>query len=144
MIYRKAAPNPPRLLLRIVASAGAGALLGVAACGPSDAPGSIVSVPHASDAATDAEVDGDQFAAGFCCGSVVGAPPGISPDGGILSYPADGGILSYPADAGDAGDSSDAPGDAESLGDTGAGSSDATDDVTHCGGFCGVVVHPDE
>jgi hypothetical protein len=135
MLYRKAAPNPPRMLLRIVASTGA--LLCVTACESQQISGLSV-LP--SDAATDAEVDGDQF----CCGSTIGVPPG--PDAGILSFPPgpDAGILSFPPDAGDAGDSSDVPGDAESLGDTGAGSSDATDDVTHCGGFCGVVVHPDE
>lgn len=107
------------------------------------ASGSIVGVPLPSDAATDAEVEPDQLGAGFCCGLIVGAPMG-SPDAGILSYPAGDAEAGDAGDSGDVGDSGDAAGDAESAGDTGAGSSDATDDVTHCGGFCGVVVHPDE
>jgi|HubBroStandDraft_1064217.scaffolds.fasta_scaffold484023_2 hypothetical protein len=36
MIYRKTPLQPPRLLLRIVAGAGAGVLLGTAACGSND------------------------------------------------------------------------------------------------------------
>jgi len=38
MLYRKSSPNPPRLLLRIVATAGAGALLGSTACSSSAGP----------------------------------------------------------------------------------------------------------
>jgi hypothetical protein len=59
MIYRKEAPQPTKLLLRIVASAGAG-LLGVAACGDSTVAPGIVNLwvsmgvqPEPSDAGQD-------------------------------------------------------------------------------------------
>ncbi|HEX8793559.1 MAG TPA: hypothetical protein VF765_21600 [Polyangiaceae bacterium] len=45
MIYRKSSPNPPRMLLRVVAAAGASAVaIGAGACGSSagpEAPGFI-------------------------------------------------------------------------------------------------------
>ena len=46
MLYRKAAPNPPRLLLRIAATAGAGALLGAAACSSVGEPHGLVRMPN--------------------------------------------------------------------------------------------------
>ena len=50
MIYRKSSPNPPTFLLRIVASAGASALLGTAACSGTDpVMGSVASVADSGD-----------------------------------------------------------------------------------------------
>src|ERR1019366_9717200 len=45
MLYRKASPTPPRLLLRIVAGAGAGAMLGAVACSSSSLSG-VTAAPH--------------------------------------------------------------------------------------------------
>ncbi len=53
MIYRKLPPVPPRLLLRVVATAGAGALLGIAACGGTSFMGSIVQPETDRDASED-------------------------------------------------------------------------------------------
>jgi hypothetical protein len=50
MLYRRTPRNPPTLLLRIVASAGAGTLIGMASCGgeTTTANGSIALPPSAS------------------------------------------------------------------------------------------------
>jgi hypothetical protein len=64
MIYRKAPPQPPRFLLKVVA-VGAGALLGVA-CGGTDAMGSVAMPP--SDAGKDGATVGP--CGGGPCGSV--------------------------------------------------------------------------
>jgi hypothetical protein len=53
MIYRKTPPQPGRLLLRIVATTGAGTLLGVAACGSPAESGCIgVCIPVSSGGST--------------------------------------------------------------------------------------------
>jgi hypothetical protein len=122
MLYRKTAPTPPRLLLRIVATVGAGALLGVAACSSSTSSGSVPSAP--TDAADEADfVD----SAGSIANPFLDAtlPCGGGPCGSVAHLP-------------DAGDGGDLPPDAS---DTGV---DAPDDVTHCGGVCGVIVRPDQ
>jgi hypothetical protein len=56
MLYRKAPPQPTRLLLRVVAAAGAGAVLGVMACSSSDSQG-VVPIGGGS-------VDGSAFEGG--------------------------------------------------------------------------------
>jgi hypothetical protein len=69
MLYRKAPPQPPRLLLRVVAVAGSGTLLAAAACTMSTSSGSIgnpynpdsgyedTTVDQAVDQAADQAVD---------------------------------------------------------------------------------------
>jgi hypothetical protein len=54
MIYRKAPLQPPRLLLRIVAGAGAGVLLGTTACGSDTSGGVYGGVVMPGDAGSDA------------------------------------------------------------------------------------------
>jgi hypothetical protein len=53
MLYRKSSPTPPRLLLRIVAAAGAGALVGACSSGSSSEPqtpvGVTINYPEAGD-----------------------------------------------------------------------------------------------
>jgi hypothetical protein len=156
MLYRRTPPNPPRLLLRIVATAGAGALLGVAACSSSSdsaGPPGVAGFPPA-DAADDGESDANQIMTGIvanpdatigCGGSlgVCGSVGYIPQDGGEDANPdatgpcgespcpmIDGGILVMPYDGGE--------------GIVDAAILDATEDVAHCGGFCGVIVHPDQ
>jgi hypothetical protein len=78
MLYRKAAPQPARMLLRIVATASAGALLGVAACGSdSSIPGPDLALnpQHGADATAD---DSDGCLCGY--GSTA-LPPDASNDG---------------------------------------------------------------
>ncbi len=67
MIYRKAPPQPTRLLLRIVA--GAGALMGATACGSGAPLNGIVNLPD--DAGADAETSDARVVTG-----VAPAPPG--------------------------------------------------------------------
>ena len=128
MLYRKSPPTPPRLLLRIVATAGAGALLGVAACSSSHAVGLSDSSP--SDASDiDAAFDHD--------GSTPGLVP--NPDAEVACGPSRlCGVVALPTDAGDGGESADA-------GDAGHGAavSDAADDGTSPCHPCGVIVNPD-
>ncbi|HTB72593.1 MAG TPA: hypothetical protein VK762_05100 [Polyangiaceae bacterium] len=129
MLYRKASPRPPRLLLRIAATAGASALLGVAACSSSSdsvAPSGAVVSPPADDA-------------GDAASNPVTIMTGImaNPDATVACGGGPCGSVVMSQDGGDAGDF--AP-DAEND----AGSMDATDDVTHCGGVCGVIVRPDQ
>ena len=143
MLYRKVPPSPPRLLLRIVATAGTGALLGAAACSSTSsgsiAGGSITNMP--SDDASNAVMG---FGAYPCyedaSACVDAAGPITNPDEG---GPCNGGLcgavgmIMPGGDAGDAGEPAmDASSDGESL--------DATDDGTvHCGGVCGVIIHID-
>ena len=54
MLYRKSPPTPCTLLLRIVHTAGAGALLGATACGSSSALGSAPVPPSSDDSGVDA------------------------------------------------------------------------------------------
>ena len=94
MIYRKQSPTPPRLLLRIVGTAGAGTLLGMAACG-SPSPDLVGSAPAlgtndggtssdgASDSAPDTIFMGSLVTGSVACpadGSEVVGCPGTFPD----------------------------------------------------------------
>ena len=97
MIYRKAPPQPGRLLLRVVAVAGAGAVLGVVACSSSSSSGQPVGgvVPNHQDAGVDSGDSGFMGATdggGFETGGFMGATDGqvsdvltgtvANPDGG--------------------------------------------------------------
>ncbi len=145
MLYRKAAPNPPRLLLRIVATAGAGALLGVAACSSSSANGSSPIVP-AADAADNGDLDANQI--------ITGVLPS-HPDATVLPCGAGGvcGLMVLPHD-GDVGDEA-SPGESDAGAEAGndaaadaeipdSGTHEAPDGgiMLHCPPICGVVVHP--
>ncbi len=141
MLYRKASPTPPRLLLRIVATAGAGALLGMAACSSSSSNGVGPSPP--TDAADEAEFDASS-------GSVTNPPDATLPCGGGPC-----GSVALPPDGGDAGglvpdaDAEASPVDASFDGsdasfDGSDASVDSPDAIAHCGGVCGVIVHVDE
>jgi hypothetical protein len=137
MLYRKAPPTPPRLLLRIVATAGAGALLGMAACASSSSNGVVPSPP--SDAADEAELDATPIVTGL----VANPPDATLPCGGGPC-----GSVAFPADGGDAGGLVPATDAEASPLDASLDGSDANvespDAIAHCGGVCGVIVHVDE
>jgi hypothetical protein len=153
MLYRKSSPNPPTLLLRIVATAGAGALLGAAACGGSTAMGSIA-IPD-SDAGRDAAGPGLPAPCnGGPCGSVV-MPTTDSGEAGFVGF-VGGGVVVNP----DSGSDSQVPcnggpcgvvvmphdaGEAATVGGGIVVSPDAGADARGpCGGgFCGVMIHPE-
>jgi hypothetical protein len=130
MLYRKAAPNPPRLLLRIAATAGAGALLGAAACSSVGEPHGLVPMPNGlvANPPTDAADQGDSTGTPITTGVLPNPNPGPCGGGpcGVMVRP--------PDDAGDVAPDSGAVSDAEI----------APDDVAHCGGVCGVIVHLDQ
>ncbi|HTB73970.1 MAG TPA: hypothetical protein VK762_12035 [Polyangiaceae bacterium] len=138
MLYRKAPPSPPRLLLRIVATAGTSALVGAVACS-STSSGSIAIMP--SDDASDASNAVMGFGAYPCyedasaCGDAAGLITNPD-DGGPCNGGPCGAVIMPGDDAGDAGEPPmDASSDGESL--------DAVDEGTvHCG-VCGVIVHID-
>ena len=145
MHYRRSSPNPPRLLLRIVAAAGAGAVVG--ACSSGSGPGS-----HPLGLADSAPDAGDN-----CCPGAVDTGASDIPDasadtdaelhcgigvcGSIVEPDADG----VPGDGGgnDCGSCFVGGG----LFDTGGsyvpdGGTDA--DAALCGvGVCGIVIEPD-
>jgi hypothetical protein len=120
MRYRKAPITPPRLLLRIVGTAGAGALLGVAACSSSissDSAPITTGIVVTGDAGGDASADAAAFYMGIgvpppCNGcqmttGVVAYTPDASTDGAALPGDASddaifNGIGPYPHDGGDA------------------------------------------
>jgi hypothetical protein len=142
MLYRKSPPTAPRLLLRIVATAGAGALLAMTGCSSSSSEGSATTPP--SDASADDAVT-PVCGSGLVCGSLAAPPPdgGDSEDAGATG-PCGGhvcGTIALPQDAGDL-DAADghAP---VTGGDTGA-PTDASDDATGpCHPVCGIIVAPD-
>jgi hypothetical protein len=142
MIYRKSSPTPPRLLLRIVATAGAGTLLAVAACSSRGAEG------LSPDAPTDAS---DTDGASSFGGSMVNPDAALNcGDEGSACY-GGGGIFIFPPDGGDAGDGDAAmspDADADVLDgspvDAAEASADATSDAAGPCHPCGVVVRPDE
>jgi hypothetical protein len=121
MLYRKAPPAPPRLLLRIVATAGAGALLGFTGCSSSSGSpvdsGSVVGPEAGLMANVPSDASDDS------------APTVNSSSGGIIVMPDDD---ASPADA-EAGLDGSSP-------DAFDGSGDATGPCHPCG----VVVRPDE
>jgi hypothetical protein len=88
MIYRRTPQSPTKMLLRVVAGAGAGALVSVvAACGSTHANGLL---PLDEDAAADDAAGGDQ----------------LGDDGGLIINPPDAGEDAHvDADTGDSGDS---------------------------------------
>jgi len=135
MLYRKSPPKPPRLLLRIVSAASAGALVG--ACGGSSGGGSQDHTIFAGSLPGVPQDAGDEEAVSVgggsrctdCMPSDAGPSDAELMDGGFLVAPDSGfhGTMAFPGDGGDAGNDADA-GDA----------------ALHCGngGFCGVVVMP--
>jgi hypothetical protein len=135
MLYRKAAPNPPRLLLRIAATAGAGALLGAVACS-STSSGSVAAPPTDSGDQGDVDMSGSSSSGGSGSMPIVtGVLPSPHPDAAGCGGGPCGVMVRPPDDAGDASDlAPDAVSDAEI----------APDDVAHCGGVCGVIVHLDQ
>jgi len=131
MLYRKSAPTPPRLLLRIAATAGASALLGAVACSSSSS-GSVPAAPTDAGDQGDVDMNGSSSSGGSGSPIVTGVLPSPHPD---ASGPCGGhpcGSMIMPAD--DAGDEGNVVSDAEI----------APDDVAHCGGVCGVIVHLDQ
>jgi hypothetical protein len=110
-IYRKAPPQPPRLLLRIVATAGAGALLSTAACSDSGSnhpfnglvgmPSSGASSGSATSGSSSGSTSGDS---GASSGGPVGVTTGFY--GSVTMPPDDAGhppgvvVMPPPEDAG--------------------------------------------
>jgi hypothetical protein len=140
MLYRKLPTSPPRLLLRIVVTAGTGALLGVAACGSDSSVGTTVSPgPDATDAPSTGD-DGSTL-----MGVMVGMPTGVLPDfpdaGGDAEDAAVGmpmGVILGLVPRGDAGgDAATSPGNDAGAPD--GAINDAADEEGFC---CGVVVRP--
>jgi hypothetical protein len=144
MIYRKQSPTPPRLLLRIVGTAGAGTLLSVAACGSNPPPDVFMgSVPN-GDTSNDGGVDSASF---------IGEGSVANPPGSVACPPDGSDVVGCPGTFPDASD------DATDHGITGSvacppdasgiqgcpvvaglvvSPSDASDDVM----FNGLVAHP--
>jgi hypothetical protein len=114
MIYRKAPPTPTRLLLRVVAAAGAGALAATLGCGGSTS----VAAVGAPDDASDRDVGP------ILTGSIANADASLPCGTGFC------GSVGHLPDAGDA----EAPTDASSDAHDGAGG--------FCCGS--VVIRPDE
>jgi hypothetical protein len=140
MLYRKLPTSPPRLLLRIVVTAGTGALLGIAACGSDSSVGTVVSL---GPDATDTPPTGDDGSA--VTGIVVGMPTGLLPNVPDAGDAADAtlgmpmGLIVGLVPRGDAG------GDAARSQDYDAGTSDgasrdaADEEGLHCPPICGLV-----
>jgi hypothetical protein len=95
-IYRKAPLQPPRLLLRIVVTAGAGALLGTADCGGRD---SVVtthgSLAMPSSGASSGSVSSGSSAGQAHVGMMSGASSGIQVTGSVR-LPDDAGYQAFP------------------------------------------------
>jgi hypothetical protein len=136
LIYRRTPPNPTKLLLRIVAGAGTGALVGMAACGSSEIMGSAVGSLHDDAGADDGAVpqclglcgSGTEPDAGDS-GSTVDADEGGNPCANHVC-----GTIPAPEDAG---------GDATPS-DSGSGDAQQDDGGPCHGGVCGVIVHLEE
>lgn len=143
MLYRKASPTPPRLLLRIVAGAGAGAMLGAVACSSSSLSG-VTAAPHdggdTSLDGTDGTDADDTSCHGFCVGvGSVAVPPGedasdqdvFRPMGsyGQLPDASDAGYVPLGSDAGYV-----APDDA----------AQDLDAAGPCHPVCGLIIRPDQ
>jgi hypothetical protein len=137
MLYRKAPPTPPRLLLRIIATAGVGALVGTAGCSSAAANGTTTLPP--SDASDDAPMmevhgivtnpDASDPCNGFPCGGFV-----VDPDASLACGDSRlCGAVILREDAGDAMAPEDAAEDAAPL-----------EDASGPCHPCGVVVRPDE
>jgi hypothetical protein len=173
VLYRRSPPNPPRLLLRIVATAGTSALLGAAGCG-GEVAGSAGN--FGSDAKAETQracggglCDGPGFTydaeshlqcGGGPCGSVTTPPASTWLGGGVMASP-DAGMMASPRGGGfvDSGWNGRGPCDGRPCpklmpSDAGEGgpidsgavvSADAGSDVVlPCnGGPCGVILHPE-
>jgi hypothetical protein len=151
MLYRNQPPRPPRLLLRIVATAGTGALLGVAACG-TDSPAFSGTLASPGPDAAEAPSTDDDASAGL--GGFLGMATGVADASVLDDADGDAADRARPdGDAADAGEGSDAAEDAgndaakdaSEEGDVPDGAiKDAADegDVLHCPPVCGIVVHP--
>ena len=143
MLYRRAPRNPPTLLLRIVAAAGAGTVLGMAACGgETGAPGLLPVGSAPLTATSDAQADDGSAPLGAIdMPEDAGTQPFMgfvyNPDAAVLH-----GLVHHPEDAG----SEDAGTDAQPMGViTGVvvNPHDAGHDSgsTHtCPPLCGVVI----
>jgi hypothetical protein len=120
MLYRKSSPNPPTLLLRIVTSAGASAILGTAACSGTDpVMGSVASIPDSGEP----QQSVGQAPPTSSDGSANSGTPGpVDPPGAVT------GIVVMPP-AGDAGEQGG-----------GGGTDDAAQPDGH--GFFGSVINP--
>jgi hypothetical protein len=149
MMYRKAPPQPPKLLLRIVSAAGAGVLVGAAACGgvaDSQIYGSVVQTPDDSghgvgssgssgDAGGDESYHGELGSSGAPgCDGFCGVSPAPDDASEMDVVGIDAGILISP-DGGDAG-VSDAT-------DKDAPIADADVDVTNGCHVLGICIRPD-
>jgi hypothetical protein len=122
MLYRKSSPYPPRLLLRIVAAAGTGALVGACSSSSGGEPqvyGSVIN-PY-NEAGDEMPVGGGSVSHGL-----VGMPPDASND-----HDADAAL---PCGIGVCGSI------AQPAADAGDGSSDAEAAEV---GFPGLVIHPE-
>jgi hypothetical protein len=151
MLYRRSSPTPPRLLLRIVATAGTGTLFAVAACSSSGAEGLGPGTP--SDASDTSDIDGSFGCGNNPCGSSKlpddASDTDASPDATMLAC--GGGVCGTVAlpDAGDGGDAAASEPDAGIADGSRADAyaDDATVDAAEDAGLChpcGVVVHLDE
>jgi hypothetical protein len=140
MLYRRSPLRPPKLLLRAVATAGVGTLVGVAACSSSTSNGSVANAP--SDTSDASDQDAPFLGCEGVCGFVLdrdactvengcetlGVSPAIPRDAG---EPHDAGPLAD-ADAGPTTDATDGSG------------GDGSTEAGPCNPVCGIIVHPDE
>ena len=146
MLYRKLSPRPPRLLLRIVATAGTGTLLGIVACGTDSATFNGTLASPGPDAAHVPSADDASIGMGGFLGMAVGVvDASVLDDAG--GDAADGARLDDASPVKDSGEDagSDATKDASDDAQVSDGAiKDAADegDVLHCPPVCGVVVHP--
>jgi hypothetical protein len=142
MLYRRSPITPPKLLLRIVAGAGVGTLVGVAACSSSGAHGLAPTTP--SETADASDNDAPFLGCEGVCGFVLDQDACTVENGcepvGSLRVPPEAGEPDGDADAGPA---TDAASDAASDASSGDGSTGPCNPV--CGIIVtGLVVHPDE
>src|SRR5450432_1655432 len=96
MLYRKAPPTPPRLLLRIVATAGAGALLGFTGCSSSSTVNGVVVSPEAGYVPSDASDDASPPCGVVFC-DIVSNPSDAEAEFDVTSHPT--GVVPYNPDA---------------------------------------------
>ncbi len=129
MLYRRSSPNPPTLLLRIVASAGASAIVGTAACSGTDpVMGSVASVADS----------GDEPVA-YVTGSLAMPPPDADASGGPCNGGPCGTVAMPPPDA----DAGSGPCNGGPCGTVAMPPSDADAGSGPCnGGPCGTVAMP--
>ncbi len=97
MIYRRSPPRPPRLLLRVVAGAGAiASIASAAACGSQAMP--TEGVATMPEDAGDGGQDGTSCL-GLCDAEFDGAPTGVTDTGGFFTdVTTPEGVVDAPAD----------------------------------------------